>query len=386
MNMDLLGWSVYIKNQPEALNGSKNEPGIEVGRIITESSQLYRIASERGEDWGILTGSLRSSLGEKSNFPAVGDWITFDASSGHQHWIIKKILPRYSALRRKAAGQITEDQILASNIDYVFIVNALDGGRNFNLRGLERYITTSWESGAEPVVVLNKADLCEDIESAVLQAESVSPGVRVHAVSALSGKGFEDLEGFASPGATIVLTGPSGVGKSSIINRFAGNERMDTGGLREQDHRGRHTTTHRELVRLAGGGVLIDTPGLRELQLWADEESLGSSFSDVEDYAEFCKFRDCSHGGEPGCAVQQAVASGEIEHSRYESYLDMQKELRYLKSKQDIRLRKQLKARGKDDRQVQQGAFAKRKEKTVTSWRRSDFCGFSIHRNRSIKL
>lgn len=340
------GWDTY--RQKQANINELTIDGLVPGRVTTESAQLYKIQTGEQENWAILTGSLLNSIGEKSGFPAVGDWVTVDRDSGHQHWIIREILPRYSALTRKVAGITTEAQILAANVDYVFIVNGLDGGRNFNLRGIERYITLGWESGAEPVVVLNKADLCEDIESARLQAESVSPGVKVLAVSALTGYGFDDVASIAAEGKTIALTGRSGVGKSSIINQLAGREIMDTGGLRENDLRGRHTTTHRELIRLDSGAILIDTPGLREVQLWADDDSIHSAFPEIDEFAEMCRFRDCSHSREPGCAVQAAVASGEIEHSRFESYLDLQKELRYLQAKQDDKARKQIQARGKE--------------------------------------
>lgn len=347
MNIDDYGWRGYATAEPEASGVLQLDEGATAGRVITESSQLYRVSTGNDENWAMLTGSLLNSLTEKADYPAVGDWVSVDTQSGHQHWIIRRLLPRYSCLLRKVPGRTTEAQVLASNIDYIFIVNGLDGGRNFNLRGLERYVTTSWESGAQPVVILNKADLCDDVDSAILQAESVAPGVQILATSALTAFGFEGIKAIAEPRKTIALVGQSGVGKSSIINQLAGNEVMNTGVLREQDLRGRHTTTHRELVRLPSGALLIDTPGLRELQLWGDEEGMQSAFPEIEEFAAECRFRDCSHAQEPGCGVQRAVASGEIEQSRFESYLDMQKELRYLKSKQDEKARKQIEDRGK---------------------------------------
>jgi ribosome biogenesis GTPase / thiamine phosphate phosphatase len=348
MNSSDFGWKTYTSKT----TGDDIHPGfddqVKPGRVITESAQLYRVHTDTGENWAMLTGSLLNTIAEKSEFPAVGDWVSVDTTSGHQHWIIREVLPRYSSLVRKAAGRTTEAQVLASNVDYVFVVNGLDGGRNFNLRGIERYVTACWESGAEPIVVLNKADLCDDVEAAVLQAESVAPGARVIAVSALTGSGFEEIARIAAPEKTIVLTGRSGVGKSSIINQLAGEQIMDTGGQRENDLRGRHTTTHRELVRLDSGALLIDTPGLREMQLWVDEESVQSAFPEIDQYADDCRFRDCSHTREPGCAVQEAVARGDIEQSRFESYFDMQKELKYLQSRQDDKARKQIQARGKE--------------------------------------
>ena len=348
MNSSDFGWKTYKSKIPQGDDTHSFGDQAKPGRVITESSQLYRVHTGTDENWAMLTGSLLNTIAEKAEFPAVGDWVSVDTTSGHQHWIIRKVLPRYSALVRKAAGRTTEAQVLASNVDYVFIVNGLDGGRNFNLRGIERYVTACWESGAEPVVVLNKADLCDDVEVAVLQAESVAPGVPVVAVSALTGAGFEEIAQIATAEKTIVLTGRSGVGKSSIINQLAGEQIMDTGGQRENDLRGRHTTTHRELVCLASGALLIDTPGLREMQLWVEEESVQSAFPEIDEYAEACRFRDCSHTGEPGCAVQDAVARGDIEQSRFESYFDMQKELKYLQSRKDDKARKQIQARGKE--------------------------------------
>ena len=352
MNIADYGWEVYRSAVNEIETKRTDRGGLCPGRVITESSQLYKVYTDHGENWAVLTGSLLNSMAERSAFPAVGDWLLVDTDAGHQHWIIREVLPRYSTLIRKSAGITTEAQVLASNVDYVFIVNGLDGGRNFNQRGIERYVTAAWESGAQPVIILNKADLCDDVPAAVLQAEAVAPGAPVLAVSALTGDGFEDIASIAAPGRTIVLAGRSGVGKSSIINQLAGKEIMYTGEQRAQDLRGRHTTSHRELVRLSSGSLLIDTPGLRELQLWADDDSISSAFPEIEGYSAECRFADCTHSSEPGCAVQRALVSGEIEKSRYESYLNLQRELKYLHSRQDEKARMEhkveLKARGKE--------------------------------------
>lgn len=352
MNITDYGWEIYCSAVNNLSVTHTNDGGLCPGRVVTESSNMYRVYTDRGENWAVLTGSLLNSLSERSEFPTVGDWLLVDTEAGHQHWIIRDVLPRYSTLIRKAAGITTEAQVLASNVDFVFIVNGLDGGRNFNQRGIERFVTAAWESGAQPAVILNKADLCDDVAAAVLEAEEVAPGVPVLAVSALTGDGFGEIESIATPGRTIVLAGRSGVGKSSIINKLAGEEIMYTGEQREQDLRGRHTTTHRELVHLASGALLIDTPGVRELQLWADEESIRSAFPEIDELASECRFTDCTHSSEPGCAVQEAVESGEITGERYESYLNLQRELKYLRARQDEKARKELraeqKARGKE--------------------------------------
>lgn len=308
------------------------------GRIVFESRQMYKVAADRGENWGILTGSMRNRLESRSDYPAVGDWLLARSEDQSEHWLIDAVLPRRSAFSRHGAGAVTEAQVIAANCDTVFTVFSLDGGRNFNLRGLERYLTCAWDSGASPAIVLNKADLCDDVEGSILQAQSVSAGAPVFAVSCLTGAGFEALDAYLIPGQTIAMIGRSGVGKSSIINHLSGEELMKTGELREQDHRGRHTTTHREIVMLPGGALLIDTPGLRELQLWGDESTLESAFADIESLAESCRFRDCSHTGEPGCGVQEALGDGSLDQERFENYLDLQKELRHLKRKQDVRL------------------------------------------------
>ena len=343
MNIMDYGWEGFSSRLEEEMISD----GLVPGRVITDAGQLYRVVTDSGENWSILSGSLRNSLKSKNMNPAVGDWVMLDADKRHRHWPISGVLPRYSVLTRKTAGRVTEEQVLAANVDYVFLVSGLDGGRNFNQRGLERYLTCGWESGATPVVILNKADLCGDVEAAVLQAEAVAPGVPIHAVSCVSEMGFDGLLQYLSPGATVALIGPSGVGKSSIINALLEETQLDTGPQRQQDLRGRHTTTRRELVKLSSNALLIDTPGLRELQLWGDEASLENSFADIEEYGQDCRFSDCSHVQEPGCAVQQALADGEIEQSRFESYLELRKELKYLKSKQDYRLRKEQQTKWK---------------------------------------
>ena len=335
MNLESWGWSAEWRACiPEA-----SESGWFPGRIVFESRGMYRVISERGENWSVADGALRRSFTEKMEFVTVGDWVLVDEVPRTDQWLIRKILPRKSVFSRKTAGAVTEEQPIAANCDFVFTVCSLDGGRNFNLRGLERYLTCAWESGATPVIILNKTDLCDDVEAAVLQARSISPGVDVHGVSCVDGAGFDSLEPYLGSGLTVALIGRSGVGKSSIINFLSGEEVARTSELREQDLRGRHTTTHRELIQLAGGAVLVDTPGLRELQLWGGESALEVSFSDIEDLAGDCRFTDCGHKQEPGCAVQRALADSSLEAGRFESYLDLQKELRRLKVKQDIHMR-----------------------------------------------
>ena len=341
MNMEEWGWDAAWQSMvPDA-------PDAFPGRVIFESRQMYRVVADPGENWGVLTGALCNKMGSKRDYPAVGDWLLLRSESHSDHWLIDRVLPRRSAFSRHSAGVVTEEQVIAANCDTVFAVFSLDGGRNFNLRGLERVLTCTWDSGAAPVVVLNKSDLSDDVDREIRRARSIAPEVPVHAVSCLTGSGFDALHPHLGPGRTIALIGRSGVGKSSIINHLSGEQLMKTGVLREQDHRGRHTTTHRELVQLSGGALLIDTPGLRELQLWGEETSLQGAFSDIEALAEECRFRDCSHAGEPDCAVQRSLADGGLNQERFEAFLELQKELRHLKRKQDVRLRLDEKRRWK---------------------------------------
>jgi ribosome biogenesis GTPase len=242
------------------------------------------------------------------------------------------------------AGDRTEEQIVAANVDYVWIVSALD--RDFNLRRIERYLTLAWESGAVPIIVLNKADIAADVQSCRRDVESISPGIPVHAISCLTGEGLNELQGYLQNHATVALLGSSGVGKSTLINALAGTSLQQTGQLRG-DGKGRHTTTGRQLIRLPGGGLIVDTPGMRELQLWDAQAGLADTFNDIDQMAAACRFSDCRHSGEPGCAVTAAVEQGLIPPERLSSYQKLQRELAHLDRKQDARARLEEKHRSR---------------------------------------
>lgn len=309
----------------------ENIDGIRAARIIFESRDLYRVHDGRVERRAVPAGRLR--LAGASAKPVVGDWVLIDSVDAESCRIVA-LLPRRTCLSRNEAGQRTAEQVVAANVDTVFLVMGLDG--DFNLRRLERFAVMAAESGADPVVVLTKQDLHEDPVGARLDAQGVVPGVPVLTVCAPSDEGLAPLRAFLEPGRTVALLGSSGVGKSTLLNALDGREHMRTGAVRGGDDRGRHTTTHRQLVPLAGGGLLVDNPGVREIQLWADEETLAQAFDDIAQLAAACRFRDCGHVGEPGCAVEEAVRQGSLDPQRLRNWRDMEKEVQALERRRNV--------------------------------------------------
>ena len=299
-------------------------------RVIAEHRGRYAVWGDDGERAAVLTGRLRHQAVRREDLPATGDWVAVDAGRGTA--AIQAVLPRRGLFRRKAAGDATEAQVLAANVDVALIAAALPG--DVNPRRIERYLALAWESGAVPVVVLTKADLADDVDAALRDVRSVAPGVDVAAVSAVTGMGVDALARWLKPGRTAVLLGSSGAGKSTLTNLLLGEEALRTGAVRD-DGKGRHTTTHRQLVRLANGALLIDTPGMRELQLWTADAGLESAFADVEALAARCRFGDCAHDAEPGCAVRAAAESGVLDAARLESWRRLRRELAWLELRQD---------------------------------------------------
>lgn len=343
MTLEDLGW-----NEEFAVQFARYAAeGLVPARVVAQRG-LNRVSTGEAEHYADLAGRLRHELegpGGAAGFPAVGDWVAFRPPTGEGRGLIHAVLPRRSKFSRKVAGQRTEEQVVAANVDTLFLVTGLDG--DFNPRRIERYLTAAWDSGARPVVILNKLDRCEDPDRCLLEARAVSMGVPVHRVSARTGEGCEELLQYLKPGETVSLLGSSGVGKSTLINRLLGREAQRTADVRESDDRGKHTTTHRELLRLPEGGLLIDTPGLREIQLWEGDQGIESTFGDVEELAEGCRFSDCRHQGEPGCAVREAVERGDLPPERLESYRKLQRELHQIQLKQDglARLREKQKSK-----------------------------------------
>lgn len=326
-----------------------------MGRITQANRGHYHIGSAHGVLKGRLSGKMRYLSEESADYPVVGDWVCFDGDG--ETVVIRELMPRRTLISRKAAGVTTTEQPLAANVDVVAIVQGLDGGRNYSSRGLERFLTLAWNSGARPVILLNKADLADDPSLLLGEAENAAPGVDILLTSAVSGLGLDEFKELVR-GKTAVLIGPSGVGKSALSNALIGRELQKTGANRDSDKRGRHTTTGSVLIPLSGGGWLIDSPGLKEVQLWGDEEGVDSVFSEIDQLAEQCRFRDCSHEGEPGCAVQRALEEGVIDPARYQSYRDLKKEMVYLESRQTEKGRHELKQKHK-----QFGKFVKNMKK-----------------------
>ncbi|MEX2662227.1 MAG: ribosome small subunit-dependent GTPase A [Vicinamibacterales bacterium] len=304
------------------------------GRVVLEHTHIYRVGTADGELLARVSGRLRHRATARPDFPAVGDWVVVEPVADSDARI-HAVLPRRSRFSRRAAGDTTEEQIVAANIDVVFLVGGLDG--DFNPRRIERYLVVAWESGATPVIVLNKADLVPDPARHVAEVEGVAPGVRVHAVSARQPETIEVLRQYVTAGRTAALLGSSGVGKSTIVNRLVGYDLLRTQDVRITDSRGRHTSTARQMVLLEGGGILIDTPGMRELQLWDSGDARGDAFADIEALAASCRFRDCRHRQEPGCAVRAAAATGELPASRLASYQKLEAEREHQGTERDAR-------------------------------------------------
>ncbi|HET7616542.1 MAG TPA: ribosome small subunit-dependent GTPase A [Bacillales bacterium] len=339
MDLKNLGWN----DQFEEAFARNETKGVQPARVILEHKGMYKVHNGNEEVSAEITGNMRFNAAERDDYPAVGDWVVVQPLEGEQKARIHAILPRTSKFSRKAAGNETNEQIIAANVNTVFLVNALN--HDFNTRRMERYLTIAWESGANPVIVLSKADLCDDPADKISEVEAVAFGVPIHVVSAEKNEGLDELTSYFENGQTVALLGSSGVGKSTLINRLYGDSIQDVNEIRKGDDRGKHTTTHRELIVMPEGGMLVDTPGMRELQLWESEDSLTHSFSDIEELAEQCKFRDCRHKSEPGCAVKRAIDDGALDVDRFKNYLKLQRELAFLERKNEAKLRKQRKGR-----------------------------------------
>ena len=326
-----LGWDDRLATEFEP----HAERGLVPGRVVVQHRGVYVVGTADGELRCNAAGRLSYDAAGPGDLPAVGDWVAVAARPTEGTGTIQAVLPRRTKFSRKVAWSAAEEQVVASNVDTVFLLTSLND--DLNLRRLERYLTLAWESGARPVVVLTKTDLEADVAAKVAEVEGVAFGVPVHAISSLTGDGLDVIRSYIRPGETIALLGSSGVGKSTLVNTLVGREILAVQEIREDDGEGRHTTTHRQLVLLPEGGLLLDTPGMREIQLWESADGLGEAFADVEELASRCRFNDCAHRSEPGCAVQAALEDGTLDFARWTSYRKLQRELEHLERRLDKR-------------------------------------------------
>lgn len=334
LTLETLGWNAGW----EARLLELRQPNWEPGRVVVEDKHHYVVFTRHGALRATAAGRLLHRASQPGDLPKVGDWVALIAYPAEEKAVIQQVLPRQSRLARKVAGKEVSEQVLVTNVDTAFVVQALDC--TFNPRLLERFLVMVVEGGIQPVVLLNKCDLSQDVPAQTAEAVASAGGAPVLAVSAKTGKGIKQLWEYIVPHKTVVFLGISGVGKSSLINRLYGEEVAATAEVRESDHKGRHTTTWRELIVLPNGGLVIDTPGMREFHLWMAGESLSEAFPDIFTLAAGCKFNDCTHSVEKDCAVRAAVAAGQLAPERLASFQKLRQELEYLEKAGRLRHRR----------------------------------------------
>jgi ribosome biogenesis GTPase len=337
-----LGWDDALRHQFEPW---ATKPHVQPGRVFIEFNYIFRVYVHGGETDAVLAGRLKHNATSRSELPAVGDWVVVRTRPSDERGAIVAVLPRRSRFSRRMAGNVTDEQVVAANVNVAFIVMGLD--HDYSARRLERYLLLARESGAAPVVLLTKPDIGEDVDARLADAHAIAADSPVHVLNPKAGAGVEAVLHYLTRGRTGALLGSSGVGKTTLINRLLGSDSRRTRDVRASDSKGRHTTTNRELVVLPGGGLLIDTPGMRELQLWEVGSAVRETFDDIEELAPSCRFADCAHRDEPRCAVKTAVEEGRLAPERLDSYLKLQGELRALERQQDERALIEEKRRGR---------------------------------------
>ena len=334
-NLESWGWNDYFAGQFEPLGRQGYLPG----RITLEFNQFFRVQTEQGELLSEVAGRLKHEARSRAELPAVGDWVAIRPAQHGDKAVIHAVVPRRGKFTRKVKGTKTDEQVIAANVDTVFLMTSLN--QDFNLRRLERYLAIAWESGARPVILLTKSDLCADLPERLREIAELAPDVPCHAICAIRNEGMEALNPYLASGQTVALIGSSGVGKSTLLNRLLGREQQKVKEIREFDDRGSHTTRHRELIRLPNGALILDTPGMREVQLWEVDEGVEATFEDIEELAGQCRFGDCRHQSEPACAVREAVKTGQLSSARLENYRKLQEELRHLEKRRTELKRKE---------------------------------------------
>ena len=335
MSLENYGWNSELQSAFDEVNSGDLVPA----RVAIHNKNNYLIYTESGEMSAEVSGKMLYEIEDgisEEGLPVVGDWVAVRAFPEENKAVIQKLLPRRSKFSRKEAGEKTKEQIVAANVDTVFLMTSLN--QDFNIRRLERYIVLAKQSKADAVIILSKADLCENVDDIIAEVQTVSKDIPIHVVSSLTGAGLDELREYFEGNKTITIMGSSGVGKSTFTNALLGYDKMKVKDTTDYKDKGLHTTTHRELVLLPEGGLIIDTPGMREIQLWESNDGIESAFDEIEALMENCKFSDCSHSNEPGCAVLEALETGELDRDRYNSFLKLKRESQYFERRHNKKL------------------------------------------------